>query len=133
MAVFHIAQVAEQFVHIGFAVVLHIGSICVAGRAHARVHAQSADFEAAVVGKTIQIVVDLDIFGLLHSIFGKGKSRLRYVDIASDVSQREYFDFLVEFGVDFFQYGPDLFNLVSVVCCKNQLFHIYNVVITPCQ
>lgn len=49
---------------------------------------QSLNLQACIVGKTVQMVVVIDIAGLLQGILLKGLSRFRYVNITVDILER---------------------------------------------
>ena len=89
-AVFLVAHLGKQFLHIGPGVMSRAG---IARAVNARSSPQGVDHQSRVVGNARDSVMFMYIAGLLKGIPFKSSRCLRYILITSDIRQRHKFNF----------------------------------------
>ena len=114
VAVFHSFEVAEQQAHVGLGIPCRAG---ITGGVNPRGSVQGFDLQPGVFGKTIRLVMLVDVAGFLQCIAFQGGAGLRKFLPAADLIQSDDLEGSPESGIGFF-------NFVGVSCGKNDWRHI---------
>ena len=102
LAVWVVAELTQQFGHVGLTVV--VGAFGVARRVHPRLTVECLHLKPRIVGEAVKMVVVEDVFRLLVGVGLERHPRLGNVLVAADIVERdnlerrsEYLPYLLQF------------------------------------